>query len=159
MSSNDPFDAMFSFDDSAYKEFTDEASKDDRVGDHEFLVTDVVKDQWDDGQPRLKVKGNLVTAGNAKADWTFSPPPSPEELAARKGTMERKTKQAIASSITMAKQLAQHYSTTPGKIAVGNLFKIKTAKNREGFIRIIAFLPRDHAVGQQVATPTTSVGF
>lgn len=159
--SSDPFDVMFDFNDAAYTELIDDANKDDRVGDHEFLVTDVVRDHWQDGSPRLKIKGNLLTAGNSKADWTFSPPPPPDVIAAQATTMEKKTKRAIASSISMAKQLAQHYSTTPGKIRVGDQFKIKTVKNKEGFVRIVSFLPKDHAVGGQANTDTAtnSVGF
>lgn len=159
MSTSDPFDSLFDFNDAAYDELIKDAERDDRVGDHSFLVTEVVRDQWPSGDPRLKVKGTLVTAGNAKADWTFSPPPPPDVVAAQKGTMERGMKMAIANSITMAKQLAQHYGVSPGKIKQGDEFKIKTAKNKEGFVRIIAFLPKDHAVGGQATTAAPTVGF
>ena len=158
--SSDPFDVMFNYDDAAYNALDEEAKKDDRVGDHTFLVTDVVRDQWPSGEPRLKVKGNLTTANNAKADWTFSPPPPPEVIAAEHKSWDKSKQRAVSNAVTMTKQLAQHYSLSPGKIAVGQELKVKTAKNREGFVRIISFLSKDHAVGTQTATPpTTSVGF
>lgn len=156
--SSDPFDINFDFGAEAYDNLIAEADRDDRVGDHRFLVTEVNRGKWPDGQPQLKVKGVLVTADNAKTDWTFSPPPSAETLASGV-KMEKKMQKAIASAITMARQLTEHYTKTPGQIKAGDEFNVKTVKTRYdektqkgGFIRIIAFLPKDAAVGGQGAS-------
>lgn len=166
--STDPFDVMFDYNDAAYDDLIKDAEKDSRVGDHTAMVTEIERGAWDDGQPRLKVKFNLITANNAAADWTFSPPPPPDVMATERTAWEDKKKRAIASTVTMVRQLAEHYSTTPGKLKVGDTFKVKTAKTRVdkegkgGFIRIVAFLAKDHAVGQQAKSAggsTPSVGF
>ena len=160
--STDPFDLNYDFSDSAYAELDKEASQDGRVGDHIFLVSEVVKDTWPSGDPRLKVRGTLLTAGNAKCDWTFSPPPPPDVIAEEKKTWEPGKKRAIAQAVNNVKQLAEHYGITPGRIKQGDEFKVKTTKSRVdkatgegGFIRIAAFLPKDTSVGNGAA-PTAS---
>jgi hypothetical protein len=157
----------YDYSDDAYGQLAKDAEVDDRIGDHLFLVTEVIKDRWPDGGPRLKVKGNLVTANNAKTDWTFSPPPPPDVVAAEKANWDQGKKRAISNSITMVKQLGEHYGMSPGKIKQGDEFKVKTGKRTDRndktkyFVSVVAFLPKDHAVngagGDTTATP--AVGF
>jgi hypothetical protein len=166
--STDPFDIVYDYNDTAYDQLAKEAEQDNRVGDHRFLVTEVAREHWPSGDPRLKVKGNLVTANNAKADWTFSPPPPPEVISAEKQNWDQGKKRAIANAVAMVKQLADNYGVSPGKIKAGDEFLVKTNKTRidpitgdGGFIRVVAFLTKDHAVNgeQSAAAAAPTVGF
>lgn len=165
--STDPFDLNYDFSDQAYADLQKDADTDNRVGDHVFLVSEVTRGNFPkNGDPYLKVKGTLLTANNAKTDWTFSPPPPPDVIAAQKSSWEPGKKKAINASIQMIKQLAEHYGTTPGKIKQGDEFKVKTAKTRVdkntgdgGFIRIVAFLPKGHAVAGGAAAASSASPF
>lgn len=167
MSTNDPFDFNFDLNSSAYDQLIKDAETDNRVGNHSALVSKIEKGAWPDGRPRLKVLMTLTTANNSMADWTFSPPLPPDQLAAVKSTLETKVIKGMANNIATARQLAQHYGVTPGQIKEGDSFKVKTRKDRVesdgsgGFIRIAAFLPKDAVVGVQTqgATPTSTTPF
>jgi hypothetical protein len=134
---------------SEYDELLKDADKDNRVGDHLFMVTKVVHDSWPSGDPRIKIVGNLQSANNAKADLTISPPPAPDVVKAESKTWEQGKKRAIANTVNIYRQLAQHYSKSPDQIAEGDVFAVKTAKGKVdaegkgGFIRVIAFLAKD----------------
>ena len=139
----------YDYNDAAYDELLKDAEKDNRVGDHSFLVTKVVHDSWPSGDPRIKITGNLQSANNAKADLTISPPPPPDVVASQKGTWDTGKKKAIAGAITLYRQLAVNYQKSPEQIAEGDVFVVKTTKTKVdgdgkgGFIRIINFLPKD----------------
>jgi len=143
---------MSQVDYSAYDDFLKDADKDNRVGDHEAVISSIVDDTWPSGDARKKVMFTLSTANNAVADLTISDLPSPETLAAEGAGYDAGKKKAIASGINIRKQLATHYGKTTDDLAEGDGFKVKTIKTRVdaegkgGFIRVIAFLPKDHAV-------------
>lgn len=139
--SDDPLAAM-NLNASAYDDLLKDAEKDDRVGEKNALVSAVVRDTWPSGDPRTKVQFVLTDAGNAKADLTLSPPPSPEEVAAQKDSWDGKKKKAIAGAITIYRQLATHYGKGIDDVREGDTFRVKTAKNKEGFIRVVGFLPK-----------------
>lgn len=151
----DPTDLML--DSKAYDDLINEAAKDDRTGNHEAIVQKVVHDLWPSGDPRTKVTFVLITANNAKADDTLSPPPPPDVVEKEKGTWDRAKKQAISSAITKQRQLAKEYGVGIAGIKEGMRFKVKTVKTRRddegkgGFIRVVAYLPKDHVVGEQAA--------
>lgn len=134
-----------------YNEFLKDADKDNRVGDHEAAITSITDDTWPSGDPRKKVMFSLTTANNALADLTISDLPDPETLKAESANYDHSKKRGIASGITIRKQLEQHYGKSADDLAEGDKFKVKTAKTRVdaegkgGFIRVIAFLPKDHA--------------
>lgn len=136
------------YNNSAYDALVDEASKDSRVGDHDFLVTKRVEDTWPSGDPRLKLSGQLITARNAKADLTWSPPPPPEVWAAEKATNDPGKNRAIANAVTLARQAFKHYQKGITQFQEGEVIRVKTGKSRTdadgkgGFIRIIAILPK-----------------
>ena len=129
-----------------YKDLLKEASRDTRVGDHDWVVQTVINDLWPSGDPRLKLNGVLSTANSAKADLTLSPPPSPEEVKANKGSWDQPKVRAIATSIQIHQQLAKHYGKKPADVQEGDVFRVKTALTKRnpdgsgGFVRIIAFL-------------------
>lgn len=149
--------AAMALDDSAYDELLKDAEMDNRVGDKEALVTTVVHDYWASGDPRIKIGFVLTDANNAKADLTISPPPSPEVVKAEKKTWEQGKLRAIAQTVAQYRQLAKHYGTSPDQIKEGDNFRVKTVKTRRdeegkgGFIRVIAFLPKQDAAAQATA--------
>lgn len=149
--SYDPMQSMV-LQDSAYDELLKDAEMDNRVGDKNALVTTVMHDNWPSGDPRIKIGFVLTDAGNARADLTISEPPSPEVVKAEKKSWEQSKLRAIAGTVTMYRQLAQHYGTSPNAIKEGDTFRVKTVKTRRdeetgkgGFIRVIAFLPATSA--------------
>lgn len=134
---------MTDWNDAAYRELEKEANKDNRVGKHLFVVTEKREDTWPSGDPRVKLLGQLVTANSAKADVTLSPPPSPEEVKAESSSWDSRKKKAIAQSIAIHRNLAKFYDgKTPETIEAGDEFSVETAKNKEGFVRVVAFLPK-----------------
>lgn len=138
----------YDFTDAAYDELLRDAEKDQRVGDHLAMVTKVTHDSWPSGDPRIKVQFSLQSANNAKADLTISPPPPPDVVKAQKATWDQGKKRAVAGAITLYRQLAEHYHTSPDKISEGDVYAVKTTKTKVeadgkgGFIRIIAFLDK-----------------
>jgi hypothetical protein len=139
------------YNDQAYKDFMDDAAKDDRVGKHDAIVSKVVADTWESGDPRHKITFNLLSAGNSKADLTWSPPPPIEELMKLKEDKSQESrgkKKAIANAIAIAQQAAQHYSKSVPDFREGDRVRVQTVKtkvdkdtNTGGFIRVIALLP------------------
>jgi hypothetical protein len=147
----------------AYDDLIKDAERDDAIGAQEFLVSEVINDEWPSGDPRLKLKGNLTSVGsNPKADLTISPPPPPDVLKAESATYEQGKKRAIANTINLYKQLGQHYGKSPQQIREGDTFKVQVVRtkrnpdNTGGFLRIVAFLPKEHAVGADAAKATTA---
>jgi len=134
-----------------YNDFLKDADKDNRVGDHEATITSIVDDTWPSGDARKKVMFALTTANNAVADLTISDLPDVATLKAEGAGYDNAKKKGIASGITIRKQLDQNYSKTVDDLAEGDTYKVKTVKTRVdsegkgGFIRVIAFLPKDHA--------------
>ena len=131
----------YDFNDPAYAELASEAAKDDRVGDHTFMVTERREETWPSGDPRIKVLGVLTTARSAKCDITVSPPPSPEVVKEMMATWEPNKKRAISSTITLYASMQKHYGKTPETLDVGDEVNVRTVKNKEGFIRVVAILP------------------
>lgn len=150
---SDALDAMNLYSDSAYDDLIKEADIDERVGKHQAVVVKVVHDTWESGDPRNKFGFTLLTAHNAKADLTLSPPPPPDVVAATKSTWEPGKKKAIAGAISMLRQLATHYSKRLSDIREGDTYYVQTAKTRRekdgtgGFIRVVAFLDPKTANG------------
>lgn len=138
---SDPLAAM-NLNADAYDALLKEAAVDDRVGDKNVQVISVVNDTWASGDPRLKIQFVITDANGAKADLTLSPPPSPEEVVAQKDSWDSRKKKAIANAISIYRQLAQHYGKAPADVREGDTFRVQTAKNKEGFIRVVAFKPK-----------------
>lgn len=166
--STDPMSLMLEqLNSSAYDDLIKDAETDNRVGDHEALVQKVTNDHWKSGDPRQKIIFVLLTANNAKADWTFSPPPPPEVIAKEKDTWDSAKKRGIAGSITMLRQLVKDYGVTLSKegylnIREGQKFNVKTVKTKReadgsgGFVRVVSFLPKERAVGEAAASAAAS---
>lgn len=132
----------------AYDKFLTEADKDNRVGDHDFMVSDVAHDTWPSGDPRFKVHGTLLTAYHAKCDFTWSPPPPATVLNETMASFDGNKRRAIAGAIRIAKILSEEYSKTVGTLVNGDIIRVKTVKTKidadgkGGFIRVVAVLPK-----------------
>lgn len=139
----------YDWNDDAYSDLLKDADKDNRVGDHLAMATKITHDTWPSGDPRIKVLFSLQSANNAKADLTISPPPPPDVVKAESKSWDQGKKRAIAGTITIYRQLAEHYKIDPSKISEGDVFAVKTTKTKKnddgtgGFIRVIAFLPKE----------------
>lgn len=144
-----------------YKEFYSDAEKDDRVGDHSATVMSVVHDTWNDGDPRIKVVVKLNTARGAKADFTLGKLYSPAELKEMAPLWDGMKRKAVAGTMRLMQGLEQQYGLTPDTISEGDEFNVKTAKNKEGFIRVIAILPKGDikAGGSKAAAAAADVPF
>lgn len=158
----DPTELMLN--DAAYDELLKDAATDKRVGPHEAMVAKVVHDKWPSGDDRTKIDFVLLTANNKKADMTWSRPPSVEEIKATKHEWPEEKVRGVAQNVTLARQCVQHYGKLPDQLVEGERYKIQTVKTRRdaegkgGFIRVVAFLSKDHAVGEQAAAAAAPAG-
>jgi len=127
--------------------------KDNRVGDHDFMVSEVIGDCWPSGDPRWKVKGVLLTAQQSKCDLTWSPPPPASVVKAEMAGWEGGKRKAIAQAVNIAKKLAEFYGKRIVDLKEGDVLRVKTIKTKidsdgkGGFIRIVAILPKE-GIGQ-----------
>lgn len=130
-------------------DFIAEAEKDNRVGDFVATVKAIEPKTWPSGDPFDRLIVELPVGGTA--DCNIQAIPSEEALKAVKAGGDRNKIRAIASSITLVRQLEQHYGTADAKrLMVGMPIEVKTVKTKVkesltggrtgGFIRVIAFL-------------------
>jgi hypothetical protein len=137
----------YDFSDSAYDDFL----KDDRLGHQDFMVSAIEDGTFPNtGDPFKRLKGTLTSAGNATIDYTFGSVPPADKLKEEAKTWDDKKRKAVQGTITMVKQLVQHYGKTPDDVKVGDVFRVNVVKNKEGYVRIVAFLPASE-IGQQSA--------
>jgi len=147
-----------------YADYLAEDAKDRRIGDHDAEVSDVEKGEWPaqvGGGIRWKIKFNLLTANGASADLTMSELPTPETLKTESPGWEDGKRRAIATSIRMREQVEKHYGVTePDGFKRGQKYRVKTIKTKVdpitdigGFIRVIAFLPKDGLTGAEATQP------
>jgi hypothetical protein len=142
-----------------YKDLLDELDKDTRVGDHDFLVNSVTTGRWADltpngsQDPYVKVDGVLLTAAQAKCDFTWSPPPPASVIKDQMASWEPGKRKAIAGAIRLGEATIKHYGKTVDGLKSGDVLRVKTVKTKVkadgkgGFIRIVAILPKDQ-IGQ-----------
>lgn len=151
----------YNFDDPAYDDFL----KDERVGHQDFMVSAIENGTFpESGDSYRRLKGVLTTAGNATIDYTFGQIPPPSELAKQKTLNgndpekwnDRKTA-AIKSAISQARQFIQHYGKTPDEAKVGDVYRVNVIKNKDGYVRIVAFLPASE-IGQKSAAAGADMG-
>jgi len=134
---------------------------DDRIGDHDVLVSEPISvGAWDDGRDRVKVKFQMLTADNNITDATFSAPTDDGGLAALKGSNRGMWFAAVNNKV-MIGQLKKHYDVTPLQIREGMKFRVKTRgsvdKNTgKTYVKVCAFLSKE-GIGKsmQSTTPTT----
>lgn len=138
------------YDDPAYQKLHEEAEKDDRLGQHTFVVDEVTRGHWPrSGEPYRKIKGRLVTASNASCDATMSVPPTPKQLEIMRTNGEladRNRKRGIDLNIAMHKQLMKFYGKNPAQLAPGDRLHVEVGKQPDKdvkdkyYVRVVAFL-------------------
>lgn len=144
------------YSDSAYDKLAEEAKKDDATGQHDFLVEERSQGYWPSGDPYIKIIGRLIDVpGNNKprADLTWSPPPSPEEVMRDMATWDKGKKMAITKAVTIQKKCREHYSKNIEDIEEGDVLRVETYRERAkepgrlGFLRVAALHSKDK-IGQ-----------
>jgi hypothetical protein len=141
-----------------YKEFLAEADRDDRVGDNDFTVTAKEDGTWPSGDTYTRIRGQLTTAGGAKADFNMNPLPTPEQLAGA-ASWETGKKRGVAQGINMHKALEKFYGKTVETLEIGDEIRVKCVKNKEGFIRIAAILDPNAKSAEPKAKASGAVPF
>lgn len=133
---------------SDYDGLMGELERDNRTGDHDFMVSECIADTWPSGDPRFTVKGVLLTAGQAKCDIRWSPPPPASVVKAEMASWDGGKRKAVAQAVNLAKKLAEFYGTKVADLKSGDVLRVKTVKTRidangkGGFIRVAAILPK-----------------
>jgi len=133
---------------SIWDDLDKEASVDDRIGNHEFVVDKVANGFWPSGDPYVELDGRLTTASNFNLRQRFSPAPSEEDVIANKASWDRNMKKAMVLAHQNAEVLEKEYSTKLEEIKAGDSFRVKTdyqTKDGKKYIRLISFLPKDAA--------------
>jgi hypothetical protein len=144
---------------STYDAFLKEADRDNRIGDQDFIVTAIEAGVWPSGDKFTRVRGQLLTAGGAKADFNLNPLPSAEDMA-QAGTWETAKKRGVAQGINFLKSLDKFYSRSADTLQPGDELRVKCVKNKEGFIRIVSLLdPRLAKVEAKVTAAKSEVPF
>ena len=146
------------YDSKAYDDLHDDASHDDRAGDHILLVSEIEEGTWPakDGYPErgyVRVKGQLTTARNATQDITFNAPVPEAEVEAQRKTWDRAKQQGVDSGRTLYKHLIAFYGVNPSQVKMGDEIGVKNVKTKKGFIRTIALLPKDKVKALKEAKP------
>lgn len=157
---NDPFAGDYSSD--AYKKFLDDADKDDRLGDQDFLVTEKTAGTFPNSGDRYwKLSGVLSSARNAKFNMTFGVPPSEAELA----TLPSERKRGAALTIRLLSDLRTHYGVSPASIEEGTTIRVKVDKDKvdkatgQYYLRGVAIKPKGEIGKANGTAPASSVGF
>ena len=139
----------FDFDDPMYGQAAREALIDNRVGNHDFMITQVEEGTWPSGDSFMKYRGVLLTADNAKTELTLNDPLTPEQMREEYPKMEAKAKKAVGHNITKLIALKQNYGITNlDQLTVNTVLRVKTEKDRNGFIRVMVILPKTESTNQ-----------
>ena len=137
-----------------YDGLNEALEKDTRVGDHDWMVSEVREKTWNDGSPRFKVQGTLLTSGSVRCDLTWSPPPPASVVKAEMSSWTPSRKRGVSKAIGIGKNLAQWYGRTVQTLKAGDVIRVKTGKTKVdkisgkgGFIEVQVILPKEQ-IGQ-----------
>src|ERR1043165_8675334 len=111
---------------SIWDDLDKEASVDDRIGNHEFVVDKVSSGMWPSGDVYFELDGRLTTASNFNLRQRFSPAPSEEDVVANKANWDRNIKKAMVLAHQNAEVLEKEYGATLQTIKAGDSFRVKT---------------------------------
>jgi hypothetical protein len=135
-----------------------ELDKDTRVGDHDWMVSEVREEAWADGSPRFKVQGVLLTSGSVRCDLTWSPPPPASVVKSEMLSWTASRRRGVKKAIGIGKKLAEWYGKSVQDLKAGDVIRVKTGKTKVdkvsgkgGFIEVQVILPKEQ-IGQASAT-------
>ena len=135
---------------SEYDNLVTELEKDTRVGDHDWMVSEVREEIWADGSPRFKVQGTLLTSGNIRCDLTWSPPPAASVVKSEMASWTNSRKRGVSKAIGIGKNLALWYGKSVPTLKAGDVIRVKTGKTKVdkisgkgGFIEVQVILPKE----------------
>lgn len=134
---------------SIWDDLDKEASVDDRIGNHDFIVDKVVTGTWPSGDVYYELDGRLTTAHNFNLRQRISPGPTEEEVVANKASWDRNMKQAKLIAHQNDEVLAKEYGTSLDQIQPGTTLRVQTdyqTKDGKKYIRLIRFLPKGAAL-------------
>lgn len=123
----------------------------DPVGEHDWLIADIKKGNFNNGKGFTELKGVLTSAGNLPVGLTVGDDtPSDEDTKAEglrrkqtgKGDWEDSLFQAVVSTKSRLWELEHLYKKKFEDVQVNDAFRVKTVRNKKGYIVIVAFLPK-----------------
>jgi len=133
---------------SIWDDLDKEASVDNRIGNHEFLVDKVTPGNWEDGRPYYELDGRLTTASNFNLRQRLSPAPPEDFVRANKASWDQRMKRSISLAHQNDEVLAKEYGTSLDKIQPGQTFRVKTdyesdkRDKTKKYVKLISFLPK-----------------
>lgn len=141
---------------SIWDDLDKEASVDNRIGNHDFVVDRNTPGQWPDGQKYYELEGRLTTANNFNLKQRLSPAPTEDEVVANKSTWDQARKRGAVLAHANETVLTKEYGTTLSEIKPGDTFRVKTdyqTKDGKKYIRLINFLPKDAKLSVNGSNP------
>ena len=132
----------------SYDDLIEEGEADGRIGDHIAVIDQLVKDAWKSGDKRYKAIVKLVTANDARADFTLTERKSKDATRKELRDAPLNMRKAITSNLRMHEELHRYFDKTMEDLKEGDKLGVKTVKTKRdpitgkgGFIRVIAFKP------------------
>lgn len=133
---------------SIWDDLDKQASTDDRIGNHDFVVDAINDGEWEPGRKYRELDGRLTTANNFNVKQRFNVTPDEDVVAANMKTWPRNIVQSVNLSHQNDLVLEKEYGTSLDKVKPGDTFRVKTDyqtdKNdrTKKYIRIVNFLPK-----------------
>ena len=122
----------------------------DAVGDHDWLISEIKTGNFNNGESFTEARGVLTSGGGINVGFTIGDnQPSDDETKAEaalrksrgKGDWEDAMFQSVVSTKSRLWELEKHYGKTFDQVAVNDVFRVRTVRNKKGYIVIIKFLP------------------
>lgn len=136
-----------------YDDFLNEAGKDDRVGKHRVIVTKIGDGEYegrngDAAKPYKEIKFKMSSGSEIDLRWVKPPDVAPSKELLK--LMDRAVSQGIVQSVTLRRQLAQHFGKSFENLHEGDALAInvelrKSKKDGKYYPRVVAFIPADDA--------------
>ncbi len=122
---------------------------DDKLGDHDVIVTGIEAGEWDDGRPRVNFSMEVLTANHAKLFLTLTKMSLKADIDAAKAAGERGKAWMMGENNRLVLGLLDMYKMDPVDVKEGSKFRVKIGKkpdkkdpNKEKyFLKVTAFLP------------------
>lgn len=134
---------------SIWDDLDKEASVDNRIGNHDFVVDKITDGEWEPGRKYRELDGRLVTADNFNVRQRFNVTPPEDVVQREKANWDQRTKKSVNYSHQMDVVLEKEYGLNLVQIKPGDTFRVltdlETDKNNKEkkYVRISKFLPKD----------------